>query len=219
MPDERPQPRHVDAVGGEIVHEAELELVVVDGRGEVAVQDLEAVVGRHVEGVLDVLDGDRRPWARRRWPPTGRGRRASPACRACPRAMTVGVIRALRVEQAARLQQRRSASRGRWPTVGTGFPFTSTVSRRGVEDRLELGGAPAAARCRRPRSRAPGSRPSSAGRRRRAAPSPVRRGCRPGWTRAAGSGSSGTNMRPSRRSRSLSTTMARRASGLYRERP
>ncbi len=55
---ERPQPRHIDAVGGKVVHEPQLEFVVVDGRREVAVENLEAVVRRHVERVLDVLDGD-----------------------------------------------------------------------------------------------------------------------------------------------------------------
>ncbi len=58
MENQRPQPGNVDAVRGQVVHEALLEFVVVDGRGEVAVQDLETVVGSHVERVLDVLDGD-----------------------------------------------------------------------------------------------------------------------------------------------------------------
>ena len=58
MTKQRPQPRNIDAVGGQIVHEALLEFVVVDGGGEVAVQDLEAVIRRHVERMLNVLDGD-----------------------------------------------------------------------------------------------------------------------------------------------------------------
>ena len=47
-----------NAVGGEVIHKAQLELVVVDGCGEIAVEDLEAVVRCHVERVLDVLNGD-----------------------------------------------------------------------------------------------------------------------------------------------------------------
>ena len=63
MVEKRPQPRNIDSVGGKIIHEPQLELVVVDRRGEVAVEDLEAVVRRHVERVLDVLNGDHHPWA------------------------------------------------------------------------------------------------------------------------------------------------------------
>ncbi len=56
--EEDPQPRHIDPVGGEIVHETQPKLVVVDGGREVTVENLEAVVRRHVEGVLDVLNSD-----------------------------------------------------------------------------------------------------------------------------------------------------------------
>src|ERR1019366_607428 len=56
--DEAPQPGNINAGGGEGIHKPQLELVVVDGCGEIAVEDLEAVVRRHVEGVLDVLNGD-----------------------------------------------------------------------------------------------------------------------------------------------------------------
>ena len=58
MVEERPQPGHIDPVSGEIIHEAQEKLVIVDGRGEVAVKDLEAIIGRHVERMLDMLDGD-----------------------------------------------------------------------------------------------------------------------------------------------------------------
>src|SRR5713226_7317987 len=56
--DEAPQPRHIDPVGGEVIHEPQRKFVVVDRRREVAVEDLEAVVRRHVERVLDALNGD-----------------------------------------------------------------------------------------------------------------------------------------------------------------
>ena len=56
MMQERPQPGHIDAVSGQIIHEAQRKLVIVDGRGEVAVKDLEPIIGRHIERVLDVLD-------------------------------------------------------------------------------------------------------------------------------------------------------------------
>src|SRR5450759_4256730 len=52
-----PQPRHIDPVGGEVIHEPQLKFVVVDRRREVTVEDLETVVRRHVERVLDVLNG------------------------------------------------------------------------------------------------------------------------------------------------------------------
>src|SRR5579864_8717532 len=58
MAEKRPKPGHIDAIGGEVVHKAQRELVVVNGRREVAIEYLEAVVGGHVEGVLNVLDGD-----------------------------------------------------------------------------------------------------------------------------------------------------------------
>ncbi len=56
--EQAPQPRNINAVGGEVIHKAQLEFVVVDGCGEIAVEDLEAVVRCHVERVLDVLNGD-----------------------------------------------------------------------------------------------------------------------------------------------------------------
>ena len=56
--DEAPQPRYIDPVGSEVIHEPQRKFVVVDRRREVTVEDLEAVVRRHVERVLDVLDSD-----------------------------------------------------------------------------------------------------------------------------------------------------------------
>ena len=58
MVQECPQPGHIDPVSGQIIHEAQEKLVIVDGCGEVAVKDLEAIIGRHIERVLDMLDGD-----------------------------------------------------------------------------------------------------------------------------------------------------------------
>ena len=56
--DQGPQPRHIDAVGGEVIHEPQLKFVVVDRGREVAIEDLETVVRRHVERVLDVFNRD-----------------------------------------------------------------------------------------------------------------------------------------------------------------
>ncbi len=58
MMEQGPQPRHIDPVGGQIIHETQTKLVVVDGGSKVTVENLEAVVRRHVKGVLDVLNGD-----------------------------------------------------------------------------------------------------------------------------------------------------------------
>ena len=56
--EESPYPGNINTVCGQIIHKAQLELVIVNGRGKVAIEDLEAVVGGHVKGVLDSLNGD-----------------------------------------------------------------------------------------------------------------------------------------------------------------
>src|SRR5437879_13198632 len=58
MVDESPQPGHVDAVGGEVIHEAKRKFIIVYRGCEVAVEDLEAIIRRHVERMLDALNGD-----------------------------------------------------------------------------------------------------------------------------------------------------------------
>ena len=58
MMDESPQPGHINPVCRQIIHEPERQLVVIDRSRKVAVENLETVVCRHVERVLDVLDGD-----------------------------------------------------------------------------------------------------------------------------------------------------------------
>src|SRR5208283_5534909 len=41
---EAPQPRHIDPVGGQVIHEAQGKFIVVNRRCEIPVEDLEAVV-------------------------------------------------------------------------------------------------------------------------------------------------------------------------------
>ena len=51
-----PQPRHVDPVSGKVIHETQHKFVIINRRREVTIENLEGIVRRHVERVLDVFD-------------------------------------------------------------------------------------------------------------------------------------------------------------------